>query len=136
MNINCSVEDLLSVGNYQDIEDLKAGITNRKVGIKVLDGTENWVTTGDQKNIIIQNATSLWNVMAGVGGYCTHLTVLKSGEETFAGACRFAMDFNIYEYKTAFGVNSITEFKQFLADERNSEYLNDLGVDAEFKKLR
>lgn len=34
---------LLSVGNYKDTQEILSGVVSRNVGIKVLDGTEDWV---------------------------------------------------------------------------------------------
>ena len=36
-------EDLLSVGDYTDEQEVISGAVTRKVGVKVLDGTEDWV---------------------------------------------------------------------------------------------
>lgn len=35
-------EDLLSVGAYTDEQEIISGVVTRKVGVKVLDGTEDW----------------------------------------------------------------------------------------------
>ena len=35
-------EDLLKLGDYQDVQSVLDGIVTRNIGIKVLDGTENW----------------------------------------------------------------------------------------------
>ena len=37
-----SVENILSVGDYKDEQDIISGLLTHKVGIKVLDGTEGW----------------------------------------------------------------------------------------------
>lgn len=37
-----TAEMLLKVGDYQDVQEILAGDVTRKVGVKVLDGTENW----------------------------------------------------------------------------------------------
>ena len=37
-----NVADLLAVGNYKDEQDIISGDIIRRVGVKVLDGTENW----------------------------------------------------------------------------------------------
>jgi hypothetical protein len=110
-----TAEMLLKVGDYADEQEIISGVVTRNVGVKVLDGTENWVEFSS--NVIIRNAAANWGAIAGLGGFCTHLTVLKSGETIFAGSCRFATDFNVYDYKTAFGVNNITRFKQYLAEQ-------------------
>lgn len=38
-----TVEMLLKVGDYQDVQEILAGDVTRKVGVLVLDGTEDWV---------------------------------------------------------------------------------------------
>ena len=48
-------EDLLSVGNYTDEQEMISGAVTRKVGIKVLDGTENWQSVVTGKFYIIDN---------------------------------------------------------------------------------
>lgn len=116
---SATAEMLLSVGDYKDIQSVIDGAVTRKVGVKVLDGTENWIAY-TSSTLVIENATSAWGAVAGVGGYCTHLTVLKAGETTFAGSCRFATAFNLYEYKTAFGVADVAGFKAKLADQYNA----------------
>lgn len=37
-----TAEMLLKVGDYQDVQSIIGGVVTRKVGVKVLDGTENW----------------------------------------------------------------------------------------------
>lgn len=37
-----SVANLYAVGDYRDEQDLISGVVTRRVGVKVLDGTENW----------------------------------------------------------------------------------------------
>ena len=37
-----TTEMLLKIGDYQDEQEILSGAVTRKVGIKVLDGTENW----------------------------------------------------------------------------------------------
>lgn len=61
-------EDLLSVGTYTDEQEVISGGVMRKVGIKVLDGTEDWVKSGnlfyvDIANDALQDTHSC---------YCTH----------------------------------------------------------------
>lgn len=46
-----TAEMLLKVGTYQDIQSVIDGEVTRKVGIKVLDGTEDWVKASNYTNI-------------------------------------------------------------------------------------
>lgn len=110
-----NAEMLLAFENYKDTQEVLSGAVTRNLGIKVFDGSEDWYESS--LTAVIRGATEDWGAIAGVGGYCTHLDVLKSGESTFAGACRFASDFNVYYYKDAFGVSSISGFKQYLAQQ-------------------
>jgi hypothetical protein len=39
---SATAEPLLGVGDYKDIQEVKTGAVTRNVGIKILDGTEDW----------------------------------------------------------------------------------------------
>lgn len=41
-NHTATVETLFAVGDYADEQNINTGVITRKVGVKVLDGTENW----------------------------------------------------------------------------------------------
>ena len=43
LNNTATAENLLSAGTYKDVQEVISGSVTRNVGIKVLDGTENWV---------------------------------------------------------------------------------------------
>lgn len=111
------VAELLGISdNYTDRHEIIEGIKTGKVGIKVLTGavSEGWAdyATGDA---YIRGATAAWGAVAGVAPICNRLVGLNAGEDIYAGACRFATDFNVYDYKAAFGVSDITEFRAKLA---------------------
>ena len=42
LNNTATAETLLKVGDYQDVQSIIDGVVTRKVGVKVLDGTEDW----------------------------------------------------------------------------------------------
>ena len=42
LNNTATAEMLLKVGNYQDVQEILSGDVTRKIGVKVLDGTEDW----------------------------------------------------------------------------------------------
>ena len=42
LNNTATAEMLLKVGDYQDVQEILSGTVTRKIGIKVLDGTEDW----------------------------------------------------------------------------------------------
>jgi hypothetical protein len=75
-------ENLLSVGNYEDEQEVISGAVTRNVGVKVLDGSEDWsydsglsrFSAGLVPNSIAQ--TSIRSIPA----YCTHFKMLSNGE--------------------------------------------------------
>ena len=50
-NQTASVQNLFGVGNYADTQELIGGIKTSKVGVKVLNGTENWQDHGTYSDI-------------------------------------------------------------------------------------
>ena len=44
--VSFAPEDLLKLSDYQDVQSVLDGVVTRNVGIKVLDGTENWTRYG------------------------------------------------------------------------------------------
>ena len=75
-------EPLRKVGDYADVLDYKNGTITRNVGVKVLDGTENWFATssgsgnylGSMYNLVISDMfTEASSVTSGrISPYCTH----------------------------------------------------------------
>ena len=62
-------EDLLSVGTYTDRQEVISGVVTRNVGIKVLDGTENWIISG------------------GVGVWANFQSIIGTGFATSSALC-------------------------------------------------
>lgn len=64
---SATAEMLLSVGDYKDIQKVVEGSVNRKVGIKVLDGSESWQmyggTTGDNGKLFYSDAAVIGNLL-------------------------------------------------------------------------
>ena len=70
-------ERLLSVGDYKDTQAVVAGTVTRNVGIKVLDGTENWQSAGNNTGVYIKLGDA-GSFVAGIG-YCTHSIINPNG---------------------------------------------------------
>jgi len=69
---------LLSVGDYKDEQNITTGAITRRVGVKVLDGTEDWrknVSLADTRNAF---STNLNFVPQSKVSYCTHLPNVTS----------------------------------------------------------
>lgn len=73
---SATCEDLLSVGDYTDVQEVIAGDVTRKVGIKVLDGTESWTVAST--NVLQADVFPVSSVQPAVGGYCTALSYTDS----------------------------------------------------------
>ena len=64
---------LRRVGNYADSYDATTHKITRRVGVKVLDGTEDFSTsTAYGKACLIISATSAWGANKGITPICTH----------------------------------------------------------------
>lgn len=175
LDMNLDVANLLSIGDYIDSQDILNGSIIRNVGVKVLNGTEEFNPS---------TLTNCWTLSKNIGQgnftdrtvYCTHFnhstTLLPATDRqgyAFIGNSGSS-------YTVGFGATTLfptqTQFKQWLADQfaagtpviivyplktpttesvtpqttllssnnnaitRDSEYINDLGLDLTYKKLR
>ena len=62
-----SVVDLFAVGDYADTQEIISGAVNRKVGIKVFDGTEDWTYSSSRFRLSVPD-----RVISKTGLWCTH----------------------------------------------------------------
>ena len=106
-------QKLLSVGTYEDTQEVISGAITHNVGVKVLDGTENWQASAP--------GYFLANVFSGLssiaGSLCTHFTVSDSNSHPYDmnidyGGVQPANLFVRYDAMT-----TLSSFKQFLADQ-------------------
>lgn len=116
-----ALEDLLKLGDYQDVQSVLDGIVTRNVGIKVLDGTEfvfsNMETQTNNKHWFFSISFKIshiaerdFNVVlsshfVGGGKNSDSTTITRSG----AGYVEFLAE--------AIGVSTIAEANQWLADQ-------------------
>lgn len=112
-----SVENLLAIGDYKDTQEIIHGIKTGKVGVKVLDGTEDWQKqSGSYRYYIDISDASTDNAYIPI---CTHFKGV-SGSTAWSNV-------NNGEFKHASGVNTFyfqndacttkNEFTVFLAAE-------------------
>ena len=85
LNNTATAEMLLKVGDYQDVQEILSGDVTRKIGVKVLNGTEDWV----------KGQSFYCNALAGVlqadhSCYCTHYQGImnNSAVVTDSNTCR------------------------------------------------
>jgi len=78
-----SAVDLLAVDNYKDTQDIISGAITRRVGVKVLDGTESWNDTDfSQYNrvyVTISDSANAANVRV-LPALCSHFVNLHNRE--------------------------------------------------------
>ena len=85
LNNTATAEMLLKVGDYQDEQEILSGTVTRKIGVKVLDGTEDWV----------KGQSFYCNALTGVlqadhSCYCTHYQGIMNNSDVVADSntCR------------------------------------------------
>lgn len=113
-------EDLLKLGDYQDTQSVLDGIVTRNVGVKMLDGTENWTRYGTGKF-----ATSLIgskkqdNQQAPIS---THFIGVSYPNVPDTDGYVSVFNGSVSSTDGALGINyqatpELTQFKQWLADQ-------------------
>lgn len=73
-----TAEMLLKVSDYQDVQSILDGVITRNVGVKVLDGTENWTVVSGSDNAYLQ-ASELPGVKTNSSVICSHLINSSTG---------------------------------------------------------
>ena len=118
--------NLLQVGSYKDVQDIISGIVTRRVGILVLDGTENWnVITNNRGYYIPTNVIhayytnviglsnqfkfQLWDDNTRPMNTNSFSFNKESNTNTTKGNLTILPDLSIY--------STVTLFQQYLADQ-------------------
>lgn len=114
LNNTATAEMLLKVGDYQDEQEILSGAVTRNVGVKVLDGTENWQNISGYFNLSKTDLGSNSTVMP-----LNSFNIICSHFETKDGA--FADGIGIGGSYVNFKYDSITtvlaDWKTWLADQ-------------------
>ena len=113
-------EDLLKLGDYQDVQSVLDGIVARNVGIKVLDGTENWTRYGTGKFATpLIGSKKQDNQQAPIG---SHFIGMSTNNVPHTDGYVSVFNGSIAPTSGALGINyqatpELTQFKQWLADQ-------------------
>ena len=88
-----SVVNLLGVGNYKDEQEIISGNVTRKVGVKVLDGTESWNSYNVTQGVLfrIQISDSVSDTKNTMGVLCNAYQVVYAGDRasgTLSGSAK------------------------------------------------
>ena len=117
-----TAEMLLKVGDYQDVQSIIDGVVTRKVGIKVLDGTENWTEVGGNASYTLSIPDMATGTTIGgnnVFGFCSHFQAVPNNsswatyQNMVSAASASASLFFRYQNNTS----TLNNFKQWLADQ-------------------
>ena len=108
-----TTEMLLKVGDYQDVQSILDGEVTRKVGIKVLDGTENWSVSSTYLGSCYTSALGQTPTGQVI---CSHFQNASSLNVYSRGKCyKERISLNLW-----YGDNkptAVADLKQFLADQ-------------------
>ena len=110
-----TAEMLLKVGTYQDEQSVIDGGVTRNIGVKVLDGTENYVKDGSRYYYTPQGMLNEGNKRS-TNLLCSHFLASATGIE---GDC-FKYTGQIYFYPNMTLCPDATAFKQWLTDQYNA----------------
>ena len=121
LNNTATTEMLLKVGDYQDVQEILSGAVTRNVGVKVLDGTENW-TRG--QSFYCDTLTGV--LQADHSCYCTHYQGIMntSAVVTDSNTCRVGYHIGsdiawdrLYIYADRSLYATAQDFANYLADQ-------------------
>ena len=121
LNNTATAEMLLKVGDYQDVQEILSGAVTRNVGVKVLDGTEDWT----------KGQSFYCNTLTGVAQtdhscYCTHYQGImnNSAVVTDSNTCRVGYHIGseivwdrLYIYADRSLYATAQDFANYLADQ-------------------
>lgn len=116
-------ENLLSVGDYVDTQEILSGKVKRNVGIKILDGTEGWiVATTDIYLFGLGDGLKPTESPQRFGIPCTHFVGTDQGNSGMPDNSIKQGNFSVFANNGGVAikmtsVGNITSFKQWLADQ-------------------
>ena len=106
----------MGIGDYKDVQEIKTGTVTRNVGIKVLDGTENWRKTSSSSkycSLTKTDTTGFPNAITTASDViCTH--AVGTGYNV-QGYCSFGISNFNFNYKDT--TDDLDDFKAWLADQ-------------------
>jgi len=117
-NHTATVANLLAVGDYKDEQNINTGAITRKVGVKVLDGTEDWRWQQYLNNyftITTAQSDMLKSSSSELPGYSNMFSVVDSASGVADNTVRLVYSRFSIRYDAANG--DVNAFKQYLADQ-------------------
>lgn len=112
-----TTEMLLKVGDYQDVQSIIDGVVTRKVGVKVLDGTETGWTKLSGANYVSLPKTAISNMARGTDATCLSNSFAQVAHSSISLSEEwFSVGASYVNFKKA-GDPTTAQFKQWLADQ-------------------
>lgn len=112
-----TAEMLLSIGDYTDEQEIISGVVTRKLGVKVLDGTEDWGTAANVVYTITKASINTDSTVLPSGStniLCSHFKTgtgqIAEGIQIYAGTTNICF---VHESRWA----NLTAFQSWLADQ-------------------
>ena len=117
---NAIAENLFKVGDYQDVQSVIDGGVTRKVGIKVLDGSETW-SIGSGTYPFFRSGSILQSV-SSFDFYCSHFTSTNISGSNNNQGIRIYQSNLFFRYDELYPATSenIPLFQQWLSDQYNA----------------
>ena len=109
-----SAERLLAVGDYKDTQEVLNGSVTRNVGIKVLDGSENWGASSIRLGSFYLTVSGM--LKDPLNAYCTHLSFVTNLNVYAVGNFIIGSSLNVWFEQG----QTLEQFKQYLADQYNA----------------
>ena len=118
--VSFAPEDLLKLGDYQDVQSVLDGVVTRNVGVKVFDGTENWTRYGTGKFVTpLIGSKKQDNQQAPIS---THFIGISHNNVPVKDGYVSVFNSSIAPTSGTLGINyqatpEVEQFKQWLADQ-------------------
>ena len=118
LSSTATAENLLKVGDYKDVQEVLTGSVTRNVGIKVLDGSEDWTQISGTNYVSLLK--SVINLIGNTNATCL-ITSLKQvlHADIEASTNCFSVGTNYLNCKLS-GATTVNQFKQYLASQYNA----------------
>lgn len=122
---SATAEMLLKVGNYQDEQEIISGVVTRKVGVKVLDGTEGWTNPFNNGRYVLPFQKVIrYGLGANNKLYCSHFKPSIEAASNLIQGCGFYINTgaeNVPQLRITYpDMPMLSDFKSWLADQYNA----------------
>jgi len=127
-NQTASAEDLLQITDYADEQDIINGQVIRRIGIKVLDGTENWVSESSNGTVfyLVIDDMNLFRTRDSGNLLCSHFSVY-SDTPMINNTIQTGQLVSPSNYRSIIKIKNdsiipgdVNDFKRFLSEEYNA----------------